>query len=221
MDDTTGRSNVVSPYIKYKAMADDTIKLQIFDMVERNSKVSQGKITSQTGLAAGLVHSFMKHIIEKGWVRAKKVSAKRWLYFMTPDGVVEKGRLAMNYIARTLQSYKVAKAIMQDQLDICRKNGWLQLVVAGDNEFADIAALHIEALPGFTLHAVLSKNVPSKVDGGYRVMPFEAVESLQFDKLLVCDPDFMLWYESGNRSSADLARFIIITDLAAHYRNLE
>jgi len=70
-----------SPYTHYKNLADDDIAMRILEIIDQTPDVSQRKITIQTGLAAGLVHSFMRRVINKGWVRAKQVSAKRWLYF--------------------------------------------------------------------------------------------------------------------------------------------
>lgn len=202
----------ISPYIQYKNMADDSITLQIFDIVERNPEVSQGKIMMQTGLAAGLVHSFMSRILEKGWVRVKRVNAKRWLYFMTPEGFVEKSRLVMGYLSRTLQSYKTAQGLVSQQLELCRENGWYRLVVAGDNEVADIAAISVKAAEGFILEGILSGNALNGNKLDQRIYSYDEVLNLQFDRLWVCDLEFAQWYRQNHEACAPF-KVTFITDL--------
>ncbi len=52
--------NKQSPHEMYRDMAKETILFQILDIIEQNKNVSQNKITAQTGLATGLVHTYMK-----------------------------------------------------------------------------------------------------------------------------------------------------------------
>lgn len=209
-------SNNISPYAQYKNMADDSITLQIFDIVEKNSEVSQGKIMAQTGLAAGLVHSFMSRILEKGWVRAKRVNAKRWLYFMTPEGFVEKSRLIMGYLSRTLQSYKAAQALVSQQLELCRKNGCYRLVVAGDNEVADIAVLRIKATEGFILEGILSGITPDGNKDDQGIYGYDEVRNLQFDRLWACDMEFINWYRLNHEACVPI-KVTLIAEMIMHH----
>lgn len=183
----------ISMYAKFKNMADDTIILRIFGLVEQNSSISQRKIKIHTGLAAGLIHSFMKRIIEKGWIRANKVSAKRWLYFMTPEGFIEKSRLTMNYLGNTFQAYRITQDVIKAQLEVCGRQGCFRLIVVGAGELANILAMHIKSDESFKLVAIVSNSPADAVIHGVKVIPFGDVENLEFDKLLLCDHEFLLW----------------------------
>jgi len=208
---------LVSPFLTYKNMADETVTLQIFDLVEKNPDISEGKITLQTGLAAGFVHSFMKRIFEKGWVRARKVTARRWLYFMTPEGFTEKSRLVVNYLGRTMESYKLARLVVSAQLEVCQRNGWHRVVVAGDNDVADIAALHVKATLGFELVGVVSRNAAMRTLNGVKVVSLEESHSLEYDRLWVCDAPADEWFNS--RGEAEVPRNVdyIYRLMLAHY----
>jgi hypothetical protein len=188
---TTG---ALSPYSSLKDMADDGIVLRIFDLVEKNPHISQNKITMHTGVAGGLVHAFMRRIISKGWIKASQVSPKRWLYFMTPEGFLEKGRLTVKYLGRTFHSYKVTQVVIEECLLTCKNNGWKRLSVVGDNELAAITVLNIRATTGLVLESILAENIISEDwPVGVAVHPFGAVDKMEFDRIFVCDPYFSHW----------------------------
>lgn len=196
--DNTKDNNQESIHAQYKKMADEAVTLRIFDIIEQNPRTSQQKITMQTGLTTGLVHSFMKRVIKKGWVRAKQVNAKRWLYFMTPEGFMEKSRLTMGYLSRTLNAYRSAQEIVEAQLENCLENNWIRLVVVGDNELAEITALNIQASNDLTLVAVIAERRNDVTIAGELVRPFSAIDNLNFHKLLVCDHSFISWNMKHN-----------------------
>ncbi len=187
------RMNRQSPYVRYKSMADDDIAILILGMIEKSPEISQRKITLQTGLAAGLVHSFMRRVINKGWVRAKQVSAKRWLYFVTPEGFMEKSRLTIDYVSRTLSNYRSAQNLIQEQLSYCLENNFRRLVVAGENEIAEIAALNIKANKDLMLVAIVTNGSGGDFVDQNDILPFGAVSELDYDRILVCDINFLKW----------------------------
>lgn len=175
-----------SPHVHYKNLADDAVALQILDEIEKDPNISQGKIVNRTGLAAGLVHSFMNKVISKGWVRVKQVSAKRWLYFMTPDGFLEKGRLTMYYLTRELRTYKKTQAAVLEMLQGLLRGNVKKLAVYGNSELAEIVVLNIKAMNTFELVAVASETSDVTLVG-VEVVDVEALRELEFDKLLRCD----------------------------------
>jgi len=186
------KTEPVSPYSTMKSSADDAVVMHIFNLVEEFPQITQKKITSYTGIAAGLAHSYMRKIVSKGWIKARQVSAKRWLYFMTPDGFAEKSRLTVKYLGNTLRTYKVAQTVVEEHLDLCLSNGWEKLVVAGGNELADIAVLNINGTMGLTLAGKLinGEATNTKKSG---VFHYSEIGKLEYDRVLVCDPGFADW----------------------------
>ncbi|MBI3793729.1 MAG: hypothetical protein HY280_03245 [Nitrospinae bacterium] len=189
----------VSPYSSVKASADDAVVMHIFSLVEKFPHISEKKITAFTGIAAGLAHSFMRKVMAKGWIKARQVSAKRWLYYMTPEGFAEKGRLTARYLGNTLRTYKVAQKVVESQLELCKSRGWQKLAVAGSNELADIAALNITSSEGLVLVGRLVGDGESTVSpGGTAVFKYPDIKNLEFDKVLVCEPAFVEWTAENN-----------------------
>lgn len=177
-----------------KTAADDAVVMHIFNLVERSPQISEKKITSFTGIAAGLAHSFMRNIVAKGWVKSRQVNARRWLYFMTPEGFAEKSRLTIKYLGNTLRTYKIAQKVIEEHLGLCQRNGWEKLVVAGSNELADIAVLNITGTKGLMLVGKLINGGEGETYGKAAVVfPYSEIEKLEFDRILVCEPSFAEW----------------------------
>lgn len=206
-----------SPHSHYKNMADEAVTLQIFDIIESNPRTSQQKITTQTGLAAGLVHSFMKKVMAKGWIRAKKVNTKRWLYFLTPEGFMEKSRITMSYLSRTLKTYRMAQNLVQQQLDICLRNNWRKLVIAGDNDLAEIASLNIQAADDFELCGIVADKRHGDTVGGMQIYPLERVSEIDFDMVIICDSNLKQWFVSSIEIMND--RYTMLLDLLTGNNN--
>lgn len=204
--------NPKSPHAYYKNVADETVKLQIFDIIVKTPNTSQKKITEQTGLAASLVHSFMRHVISKGWIRVKKVNTKRWLYFLTPEGFMEKSRISVNYLSRTFNTYRVAQNLIEAELANCAQDSRWKIVVVGINELAEIAAINIKAATGFTLAAVVAVASHGETLAGKEILPFDAINNLEYDNLWVCDINFNIWL-GGRKHDVDPDRLVNLVDM--------
>jgi DNA-binding MarR family transcriptional regulator len=163
----------VSFYTHFKNLADNAVELRVLEMIEENPDVSERKITTHTGLASGLVHNVMKKVIAKGWVKVKQVSARRWLYYLTPDGFSEKGRLTINFLSATVKNYQKAQALVDGALDTLEREGRRMIVVVGVGELADIASTRIKAHARLTLQG--------------RVSSIADVEENGYDIALICD----------------------------------
>ncbi len=188
------QKNNPSIHSHFKNVADEEVTLKIFDIIEETGpEISQRKIVMKTGLAAGLVHSFMRRVMKKGWIRAKQVNAKRWLYFVTPEGFLEKGRLSMKYLNRTLNAYRTIQGHVTHTLELCRKKEWQKLAIAGDNELAEIAMINMKSDPYFTLVGVFGSGGQSENNQVIETLPFEELSAIEFDKILVCNTGFLEW----------------------------
>ncbi|MBI5815577.1 MAG: winged helix-turn-helix transcriptional regulator [Nitrospinae bacterium] len=193
----------------YRSMAEEAVSMQILDSVEKSQSVSQNKIARQTGLAAGLVHSYMKKVIAKGWVKARQVSARRWLYYLTPEGFLEKSRLTIEYLSLTMKNYRAAQSVISELLARCSEEGKRRLVVAGANGLAEIAALNIMTTEGLTLAGVVAEGSNEPV-AGVQTAPFNALRSIEYDRILVCDAAFLEWW--GRRDGApDNSALVILS----------
>jgi len=194
---------IESPITHYKKMADGAIILKIFKIIEQNPRTSQKKITMQTGLTAGLVHSFMRMVINKGWIRAKQVNTRRWLYFLTPEGFIEKSNLTMRYLSKAFNNYRTAQKVIESQLVEFTKKQCRDLVVIGETELAEIAVLNILASKELNLVGFLSSQRPGEMFLEYKMSNYESLAVIKYDKILVFSNEFYEWQKTTDIAIRD------------------
>ena len=64
--------------------------LTLFNTVEGHPDVNQRQLAQKLDVSLGLTNTYFQRVLKKGWVRAKQVKPRRWLYFLTPQGALGK-----------------------------------------------------------------------------------------------------------------------------------
>lgn len=116
--------------------------------------LSQREISRRLGIAVGLVNSYLKNLVAKGYVRVKNFPRNRYAYLLTPQGFAEKSRLAYQHLAYFTGLYSVAR---QDYLDLFRRvelAGAREVIFYGVDEVAEIAYVSLQET-GLELAAVM------------------------------------------------------------------
>ena len=75
--------------------------------------------------------------------------ARRYAYYLTPDGFAEKSRLTLEYLSVSLTLYRRAKKDYTALLLSASKRGISRIAILGASDFAEIAAQRLDdALTG-------------------------------------------------------------------------
>ena len=112
--------------------------LTIFNSVENSPGINQRKLARELGISLGLTNTYFQRVLKKGWVRAKQVRPRRWLYFLTPKGALEKSRLSLSYMHRTLESFRELKSKGDDHLRILQERGVSGIHLCGEDDLTEI-----------------------------------------------------------------------------------
>lgn len=131
--------------------------------------LSQREISKRAGIAVGLVNSYLKNLVSKGYVRVKNFPRNRYAYLLTPQGLAEKSRLAYQHLSYFTNLYTVAR---QDYLDLFKrleKSGVHGVAFCGVDEVAEIAYLSLQET-GLKLVAVMDDERAGEVFFGVPVV---------------------------------------------------
>lgn len=120
---------------------EDALTLEILDVIDREKNVSQRSIARHLGVALGLANSYLKRCARKGLIKISAAPAHRYLYYLTPKGFAEKGRLTAQYLSFSLSFYRKAGDSCLRVFDQCEANGWKRLLLCGESDLAEIATL--------------------------------------------------------------------------------
>jgi DNA-binding MarR family transcriptional regulator len=133
---------------------DSSRSLQLLSEISGEEPLSQRELSRRLGIAVGLVNSYLKNLVSKGFVRVKNFPRNRYAYLLTPQGLAEKSRLAYEHLSYFTSLYTVAR---QDYLNLFRRleeSGEHAVVFCGVDEVAEIAYLSLKET-GLELKAVL------------------------------------------------------------------
>jgi predicted transcriptional regulator len=85
--------------------------------IAKEEALSQRELAKRVGIALGLVNSYLKNLVTKGFVRVKNFPSNRYAYLLTPQGITEKSRLAYQHLSYFSSLYTVAR---QDYIALFR-----------------------------------------------------------------------------------------------------
>jgi DNA-binding MarR family transcriptional regulator len=119
----------------------DSLTLEILDVINRQKDVSQRHLARHLGVALGLTNSYLKRCIRKGLIKVSQAPANRYLYYLTPKGFAEKSRLTAQYLSISFGFYHRAGDSCRQEFERCKRNGWHRLLLCGLSDLAEIATV--------------------------------------------------------------------------------
>jgi len=124
-------------------MAENQIEvtLGVLSAVEQNSQITQRTVAKELGVALGLVNSYLKRCVKKGYVKVRLAPASRYAYYLTPTGLAEKSRLTAEYLSQSFSFFRNAKEQSNALLQTCVERGWSTIALAGASDLAEIVVL--------------------------------------------------------------------------------
>ena len=150
----------------------ERIVLGLLSSVESDGARSQRRIAAELGIALGLVNAYLKRCVKKGLVKVQDAPARRYAYYLTPQGFAEKSRLTVQYLSDSFSFFRKAKGDCTRLFEEAAARGFERLVLAGKSDLAEIAILcAVEA--GATVVAI----VDPRSEGSGRFVGVEVVGS--------------------------------------------
>jgi len=121
--------------------SDSDRDLTILEHIELNPDATQASLASQLGVAVGTVNWHLKRLIEKGYVKARRVERRKLRYLITPEGLALRANLTLDYIQNSFRLYRLVRERMLAVLDEVQTAGAHSVRLAGDGDVADICRL--------------------------------------------------------------------------------
>ena len=86
---------------------------QVLELIEREPELTQRQMADRLGLTLGKTHYALKAVVGAGWVRAERFaksdSKLGYLYVLTPEGVRQRAKLAVDLLERKKAEYETLR----------------------------------------------------------------------------------------------------------------
>ena len=117
------------------------IMLGVLGAGEHQGPVSQRQLAMDLGIALGLANAYVKRCMKKGLLKVSQVPARRYSYYLTPEGFAEKARLTAEYLSVSFSFFRQARNDCALVFAEARQRGWTKMAIVGRSEVAEIAVL--------------------------------------------------------------------------------
>lgn len=158
--------------------------LQLLEAIAKDKATSQRELSGSLQISLGLVNSFIKRLVRKGYCKVTTIPKKRAKYILTPAGAMEKTRLTYEYIAASYQYFKAATNKVQNLYTALQREGATRVIFYGTGELADIALLSMAATD-IRLIDVVDPEREGEMFSGFVIKENSRLRKSNYDIILV------------------------------------
>jgi len=162
----------------------DHKSLQILDELSNNDSLTQRDLSGRLGIALGLVNTYIRNLVKKGYITVKAIPPKRYAYYLTPKGFTEKTRLTYQLLQDYTRIYREAKNSLKKLFNELRKAGSKRILFAGVDEVAEIAYITLQETD-LELAGIVDGEQAGKHFFGRDIQPLSAIEHIQYDSIVI------------------------------------
>ena len=119
---------------------DERLVLGLLESVEQDGAKTQRRLAAELGIAVGLVNAYLNRCIQKGLVKVTEAPARRYAYYLTPQGFVEKSRLSLQYLTYSFRFFRQAKIDCLNAFQAARELGIGHVALSGVSDLAETSS---------------------------------------------------------------------------------
>ena len=163
---------------------EDLHTLRLMGEIDRAGIVSQRELSRRLNISLGLVNTFIKRLVNKGYFKVTTMPRNRVKYFLTPAGLARKSRLTVEYLKYSVDSYKEIKNLLIQKFREMEEKGIRSILFYGAGEVAELAYLYLQ-LSSLRLSGIIDENKKNRYFFKYRIMGLESIPRMEWDLLLL------------------------------------
>lgn len=152
--------------------------------IDRYGSVSQRELSRRLNLSLGLVNTFLKRLVKKGYFKVKTIPRNRVIYLLTPKGLAEKSKLTVEYLRYSVNFYKEIKDLLISKFREMEADRIKHILFFGAAEVADLAYLYLQST-NIQLVGIIDDRQYGDDFFGYKVFDLERLNHQDWDAVLV------------------------------------
>ena len=163
---------------------EDLTTLRLMGEIDRAGIVSQRELSRRLNISLGLVNTFIKRLVNKGYFKVTTMPRKRVKYFLTPAGLARKSRLTVEYLKYSVDSYREIKKLLLRRFKEMEETGVQSIYFHGTGEVAELALLYLQLSP-IRLAGIIDKGKGGRNFFGNKIVSFDSLSPMDGDCILL------------------------------------
>ncbi len=128
--------------------------------IKDNPSLTQRSLAHKLNISLGLTNAILQNLIHRGWVKAQKMTGRKILYLITPQGIARATNLVYDRFRETQNYYQYTKELLTSYLTDLYNQGKRRAVIYGTNQLAEITYLSLLDSP-LKLHSIITDDPAS------------------------------------------------------------
>jgi len=104
--------------------------LRLMGEIDRDGSSSQRELSQRLNISLGLVNTFLKRLVNKGYFKVKTMPRNRLKYFLTPEGLARKSKLTAEFLQYSVNFYRDIKQLLLNKYQEMEEKGVIAFVNA-------------------------------------------------------------------------------------------
>ena len=117
------------------------VLMNMLEAIENDPTVSQRRLAEQLGVALGLVNSYLRWSINKGWIKMQKIPSRRYAYYITPQGLIEKSTMIGKHMQQSFALFRSAREECQQIIEEFENRSIQKVVLVGSGDLRDFVMM--------------------------------------------------------------------------------
>ena len=162
--------------------------LRLMREIDRDGNSSQRELSRRLNISLGLVNTFLKRLVKKGYFKVKTMPRNRVKYFLTPAGLARKSRLTIEFLQYSLHFYDDIKSLILNIYQVMEQKKVKQVLFFGAGEVAELAYLYLQQT-NIQLSGIIDDQRKGENFFRYEIGGSENISNLSWDMILVTSLD--------------------------------
>ena len=128
--------------------------------IKDNPSLSQRSLSRKLNISLGLTNAILQNLIHRGWIKAQKMTGRKILYLITPQGMARVTNLVYDRFRETQHYYQYTKELLTSYLTDLYAKGKRRAAIYGINQLAEITYLSLLDSP-LRLHSIITDDPSS------------------------------------------------------------
>ncbi len=164
--------------------SDDYRSLLLLDEISKGTELTQRDLSKKLGVALGLINSYVKNLVSKGYVTVSTIPKKRYKYYLTASGFAEKTRLTYQHLQNFTNLYKVARRDFHLLFNNIQNSNIRSVVFCGVDEVTEIAFLSLKETD-LKLAGIVDNAWAGKKFFGQDILTMEDIGTIGYDIVVI------------------------------------
>lgn len=152
--------------------------------IDRDGNYTQRELSRRLDLSLGLVNTFLKRLVKKGYFKIKSMPRNRVEYYLTPKGLARKSKLTVEYLRYSINFYTEIKKLLLNKYQEMGKSHVTSLLFYGAGEVAELAYLYLQ-LTDIRLMGIIDDTRNGEDFFGHRVAGLARLHRKDWDMVLL------------------------------------